>query len=89
MKVKTLSRGLVIAISLGALLLGGIAHSAVGEACRAGEMVRPELSAGRAAVVVRDPNAALPAQLSDAVTEWNQEAVRLTLLPASSLSPVQ
>ncbi|HYE14563.1 MAG TPA: vanadium-dependent haloperoxidase [Pyrinomonadaceae bacterium] len=47
------------------------------------------MSAGRAAVVVRDPNAALPAQLSDAVTEWNQEAVRLTLLPASSLSPVQ
>ncbi|MCA1632824.1 MAG: vanadium-dependent haloperoxidase [Acidobacteria bacterium] len=33
--------------------------------------------------------AALAAQVNDAVTEWNQEAVRLTLLPASALAPVQ
>ena len=32
---------------------------------------------------------ALPAQAGDVVTEWNQTAVTLTLLPASALAPVQ
>src|SRR5688500_890477 len=30
-----------------------------------------------------------PQQVSDVVLEWNQQAVQLTLLPASGLTPVQ
>ncbi len=37
----------------------------------------------------RNAIAAQPAQAGDVVAEWNQEAVRLTLLPASALAPVQ
>jgi len=37
----------------------------------------------------RNAIALQPAQAGDVVTEWNQEAVRLTLLPASNLAPVQ
>src|SRR5688572_8902892 len=89
MKVKTRSRRLVIAISVAVVLLGVTPYSAVSEACRAGKMARPALSGGRAAVTMRNLKVALPTQVSDAVTEWNEEAVRLTLLPSSALSPVQ
>jgi len=37
----------------------------------------------------RNAIAVQPAQAGDVVAEWHQEAVRLTLLPASALAPVQ
>ena len=89
MKLKTRSSGLVIAVSLGVVLLGVIPYSAVCEVRRAHEMARPELSGGAVAGTMRNLKVALPVQVVDAVTEWNQEAARLTLLPASALAPVQ
>jgi hypothetical protein len=75
MKADTSWKRLALIVSLGAALLGLPAYTSVA----AGSMVHPELSKVRAMT-------ALP---SEAVTVWNQEAVRLTLLPASLLSPVQ
>ena len=89
MKVRTRSRVLAIAISLGALLLGVTAHSAVSEACGAGKMARPEMSWGRAAVTMRSLTVAPPVQASDAVTEWNQQAAARTLSASPALAPVE
>ena len=86
MKVKILSKQLAIAIGLGVVLLGVAAYSAASEACGVGRMTRPQLSVGRAASTTRS---LMVAQVTDAVTEWNQHAANLTLLPASALSPVQ
>ena len=93
MRVNTRSRGLAIAVSLGAVLLGVTAYSTISEACEAGTAARPESPAGRAAATTLNLNAALPAAAGDAVAEWNREAVRLALssppaIPAA-LSPVQ
>lgn len=88
MKIRTLGNGFVLAISLGALLLGCTVYPSFGEARGSGEAARKESSAGRAAAA-HNLNAAPQAQADDAVTEWNQEAVRLTLLTSSALSPVQ
>ena len=82
MKVKTRSTGFVIAISLGIALSCVRAYPSGSEATAANPTAHSELSGAPTMT-------ALPAQASDAVTEWNQEAVRLTLLPASALSPVQ
>lgn len=101
MKVKTLSRGLVTAISLGAVLLGITAYAAVSEVTATGNMAYSDLSGGRGTVTVRrlitdqkersskSPKVALLALESAVVLEWNQHAVTLTLLPASALAPVQ
>jgi membrane-associated phospholipid phosphatase len=86
MKVRTQRKGLAFVISLGALLLGCTQCHSVGEAREAGEVPGPESPVGRAAAAT---NLELPSPLSDAVTEWNQEAIRLALLPASALAPVQ
>ena len=53
MKVKTLSRGLVIAISLGAVLLGFTAYAAVSEVIAVGTMAHSEALGGPATVTVR------------------------------------
>lgn len=89
MRVRTRSRLLAIAISLGALLSGGIAYSPVYEANGAGKTRPPKLSGGRAAATARNLSAALPAQASGAVTEWNQQAAARTLSVAPALSPVE
>lgn len=48
------------------------------------------VSCARAAIVSeRKTFAVQPAQSGDVVAEWHREAVRLTLLPASALAPVQ
>jgi membrane-associated phospholipid phosphatase len=86
MNVRTHRKGMALVISLAALLLGCTQYHSVGEAREAGEAARPELSAGRAAAVT---DVVAPASAGGAVTEWNREAVRLTLLPASQLAPVQ
>ena len=93
MKVGKLGNGLVLAISLGVLLLGCSTYPSVSEARGSGTAARPESPAGRAAATTRNLNAALPAVAGDAVTEWNQHAVRLTLLTPpevpAALAPVQ
>lgn len=87
MVVRTWNRVLAIVISLCAVLPGCAAYSSANEANAAGKMAPLKLSGGRAATT--DPKAALPAQVSDAVMEWNQQAVTLTLLPASALQSIQ
>ena len=87
MRVKTLSRNLAIAVSLGAVLLGVTAYSAVIEACGAGYSARPELSGGRAAATMRSLAVEPPAQVSDAVMEWNQQAATRTLSASPALAP--
>lgn len=101
MKVKTLNKWLMTAISLGAVLLGGTANSATSEVTAIGTMAHSESSGRPATLTVRNlitepremsassPSVSLPASASDAVSEWNQQAVTLTLLPASALAPVQ
>ncbi len=94
MKVKTLSRALVTAISLGAILLGNALYlatsvvSAIDEtSSRSATVATPKLipESGRASgpSLMR----AMPALASDAVSEWNKHAITLTLLPASALAP--
>ena len=53
MKVKTLSTGLVLAISLGAVLFGITAYSAVSQVIAAGTMAHSELFGGPANITVR------------------------------------
>jgi len=83
MEVRTLSRVLVITVSLGALLLGCAGSSSVGEA--SGKMSPVASSSVVAQTVAVDT---VP-QVSDAVTEWNQHAVNLALLTSSNLAPIQ
>jgi hypothetical protein len=93
MKFRTRSRVLAIAISAGSLFLGCGAYSSAGEASGGGKRSTLELSGRKTAVTPRTLSAAQAAQVSDVVTEWNQEAARLTLstppvIPAA-LAPVQ
>lgn len=76
MKVRVLNRSLAITASF------GIALSVI--------WVCPLLStACIAAPITRSTSANATVAVPDPVMEWNQEAVRLTLLPASALAPVQ
>ena len=81
MKGKTFNRSLVLTLSVGIAFSLVWVGPLLSAACANGPVTPSTLSANR--------TAALPAQSSDLVTEWNQEAVRLALLPASALAPVQ
>nr|ART35739.1 B67 [uncultured bacterium] len=91
MIVKTMKRQLTM-ISLGAVLFGLIAYSSTSDAKSAGSCATLP-----ARIRIADHKKAsnsnlltsLPAFSCDAVSEWNQHAVGLTLLPASALAPVQ
>ena len=91
MKVKKWSKGLVISILVSAVLLGSSAYAATCEVTKPGKIT----SHGFAPLTVNDPNYSLtprfvqPIPAGAVVTEWNQEAARLTILPASNLAPVQ
>ena len=89
MNVKTLSRAIVIAISLGALLLGCAANPSIGQAIEKDKMSPVTSSDTGSTTPTRVLDATLSPQVSDTVTEWNQQAVNLALLPASALAPVQ
>lgn len=101
MIVRKWSKGLLITIGLGAVLLGTAVSAETCEVKDPGSMASPDFSPDPAAVTARNlitdrgvvpganPTVALPAQAGDVVTEWNQQAVTLTLLPASALAPVQ
>jgi hypothetical protein len=93
MNFRTRSRVLAIAISAGFLFLGCGAYSSAREASGGGKRSTLESSGRKTAVTSRTPGAAQAAQVSDVVTEWNQEAARLALssppvLPAA-LAPIQ
>jgi hypothetical protein len=88
MKVRTRSRVLAVAISLGVLLPGCAGYSA----CKAngtGKVSHLKATESGVSATTRNVNASLPAQVNDVVMEWNQQAVRLTLLPAAGNAPVQ
>jgi len=100
MSTNILWKRLVVVVALGVALLGVPAYPAVSEAI-AGPMAHSELSAG-SATATAEKLTADPGEISgrssvtelstlgnDAVTEWNRQAVTLTLLPASALAPVQ
>lgn len=80
--------------------LGTVVYSAVPEVTATENMAHSNLSDGLATATRklitdqkqrsgRSPKAALSAQSGAVVTEWNQHAIALTLLPASNLAPVQ
>jgi hypothetical protein len=81
MKVRKFNRSLLLTLSLGIGLSLIWVFPLLSAACVAGPITPSTFSANQ--------TAALPTQVGDAVMEWNQEAVRLALLPASQLSPVQ
>ena len=75
MKPTSSWKSLAIVVAFGLALSSTATDPAV--------MARSELSGNTSAVK------AVSAQSALAVTEWNQQAVMLTLLPASALAPVQ
>ena len=95
MKIKTLRKRLVIAGAMGAILW------AIPKASTAENAAYPDSAGGRSAVTMRklipdqkersgkSSKIALLPLAGAVVTEWNQNAVALTLLPASNLAPVQ
>ena len=82
MRIRTLIKPLVLALSLGIALSMVSVYPLLSVACAASPKAHVNLAAARS-------TAHLPAQASDSVIVWNQHAVALTLLPANALSPVQ
>jgi len=82
MQTNTSWKRLVMVVALGVALSNVPAYPSVSEANAADPMTHSELSGGPASVT------ALPAQVNDAVTESNQDAVGQRLLSASALAPV-
>lgn len=74
MRVRTLSRGLAVAVGLGVILLAGAGCAAV---FGVGEAAGPS------------PSAPPPEPTSAAVMEWNQQAAARTLSASPALAPVQ
>jgi hypothetical protein len=99
MKVKTVSTRLVIVISFCALLSGVTVYSLT-NAVTAADSKAHARSIADSALLMAPKSSAISApglnlrsapshDSGSAVTEWNQQALTLTLLPASALSPVQ
>jgi hypothetical protein len=80
MNNRTLWKRFAIAVSLAVTLAGGSCYRGAGNVTAANPKSRQELSGG----VMSAAESA-----TDVISEWNQHAVTLTLLPASALSPVQ
>jgi hypothetical protein len=91
MKVKKWSKGLLISILVSAVLLGTSGYAATCELTSPGTVANQSF----APLTVTDPmfgstpRFVQPIQAGAVIMEWNQEAARLTLLPASNLAPVQ
>ena len=81
MRVKTLIKSLVLTLSLGIALSMISVYPLLNVACASAPNTRL-LPVTRSATH-------LPAQAGDAVLEWNQQAVALTLRPTPALAPVQ
>ncbi|MBA3319885.1 MAG: vanadium-dependent haloperoxidase [Pyrinomonadaceae bacterium] len=101
MKTKLLRNKLALVVGLSVALLGVPASPAPGKAMVASPMAYSESLGGPFTVTAQKLIAApgeasgwnlmmaQPASAGDVVFEWNQEAVRLTLLTSSNLAPVQ
>ena len=81
MRVKTLTRSLVLTLSVGIVLALVSLYPLFSVACATAH--------APLAVPVTRSATPLPAQPSDPVVEWNQQAVALTLRPTPALAPVQ
>lgn len=92
MKLSSSGKTLLIVIAIGVALLGVRAYPAAtgaiagGLTTRAESSSRPSSGTERNTAIDQNTTAALS---NAVVTEWNQHAVALTLLPASALAPVQ
>src|SRR5262245_33083873 len=73
MKTNTSWKNLIVIVALGAFISSLHGYSAVSDAARSNTVSRSELSVQAA-------------QDSNIVTEWNQQAITLALLPASALT---
>ena len=82
MRVKTLIKSLVLTLSLGIALSMISVYPLLSVACASAPNTHLKLPVTRSATH-------LPAQASDAVLEWNQQAVALSLRPTPALAPVQ
>src|SRR5688500_16800233 len=82
METNTSLKRLVIVVALGVALSGLPTYTAGSNAIAADPSARSEMSGPTLMT-------ALPAQASDAVMEWNLEAVRLTLTSTPTLAPVE
>ncbi|MCA1576674.1 MAG: vanadium-dependent haloperoxidase [Acidobacteria bacterium] len=82
MRAKTLSKGLKLTLGLGIVVSMITAFPWWSDASATGRNACSRLSSQPAATPV-------PAQATDVVMEWNQQAAALSLLPASALAPVQ
>ena len=82
MRVKTLMKSLVLTLSMSIVISMVSVYPLLSVACAANPNTALNLSAARRP-------AHLSAQASDAVMEWNQQAVALTLRPTLALAPVQ
>jgi hypothetical protein len=81
---KRIAGSLILAIALAALL-GSSASSASSEEFRTDPSTHSRAFYSPGTILVN----ATPAIATDAVSEWNQQAAALTVLPASALAPVQ
>lgn len=83
MRVKTLIKSIVLTLTLGIAVALISVYPLVSVACATAPNTRLSLPATRSATPP------LPAQASDAVVEWNQQAAALALRPIPALAPVQ
>ncbi len=87
MKIRTLEIRFVIALCMITILLGATLCTATSEPRKA--VAARDRSTDFWTMSDRYPMAAPIEESGEVVMEWNQEAVRLTLLPASNLAPIQ
>ena len=82
MRVKTLSKGLKLTLGLGIVMSMITVFPLWSDASATGRNACSRLPSQPATTRV-------PAQATDVVLEWNQQAAALSILPASALAPVQ
>ena len=82
MRVKTLTKGLKLTLILGIVVSMITVYPLWSDASTTGHSACSRLSSQPVTTPV-------PAQATDVVLEWNQQAAALSLLPASALAPVQ
>ena len=91
MKVKKWSKGLVVSIVVSAVLLGTSGYAATCEVTTPNTVAHQNFAPLTVTEPLfgSNPRSVQPIQAGTVVMEWNQEAARLALLPASNLAPVQ
>jgi hypothetical protein len=80
MRGKTSSKGLKLALSLAIVVAMITVYPLWSDASATGRNACSRFS--------QPPTTRVPAQATDVVIEWNQQAAALAVLPASALAPV-